>query len=366
LNDADVTVYNIGNDARFHRGFWDACRQHAGFAIMHDVYLNDSLLCGFREQDDRAGYMRVFASSYGGEAGADAGRHWDGVQPLDERLYSGAPYFLQSSLGAVVHSLAAEVTLRAEMPGLPVAQLPLPYPVRETPRAHDGGAPWKLIVFGYLGGNRCLDRVLEALASGANRDRFRLDIYGEVHDDRAVRSRIQELRLQNAVTIHGFVPEPELDAALAAAHLAINLRYPTKGEASGSQLRIWSHGLPSLVTRTGWYTELPEDTVASVRPESMVEDLCKHFDAYAAASQPYVQSGLAGYRYFASRHSPDAYADSIVEMLAEASAYRKRANALWFADRVGAALQGWFTADHLPGYVDRVAAGIYGIYGPKK
>ena len=98
------------------------------------------------------------------------------------------------------------------------------------------------------------------------------------------------------MTLHGFVPESELDAALASAHLALNLRYPTKGEASGSQLRIWSHGLPSLVTRIGWYTELPADTVSFVRPEFLVEDVCAHLRAYAACPASYVEEGPARLR----------------------------------------------------------------------
>ena len=37
--------------------------------------------------------------------------------------------------------------------------------------------------------------------------------------------------------------------------LLINLRYPTMGEASLSQLRIWRHALPSMVTQVGWHEE---------------------------------------------------------------------------------------------------------------
>jgi hypothetical protein len=161
--------------------------------------------------------------------------------------------------------------------------------------------------------------------------------------------------LAGRVTIHGFVPEVELDRALASAHLALNLRYPTKGEASGSQLRIWSHGLPSLVTQVGWYAELPPGTVSFVRPDFLVEDLCAHLRAYAARPAGYVESGLRGHEYFVERHSPRSYAAKIVELAAQAAVYRQRWNALRMSGRAVEGLQGWFPAGKLGEYVDRVA-----------
>ena len=85
-----------------------------------------------------------------------------------------------------------------------------------------------------------------------------------------MRQRIATLELKDTVKVHGYAPAADLDGALSTAGLAINLRYPTMGEASASQLRIWEHALPSLVTRVGWYASLPEDAVAHVRPENEV------------------------------------------------------------------------------------------------
>lgn len=53
---------------------------------------------------------------------------------------------------------------------------------------------------------------------------------------------------------------------LAHSDMALNIRYPSMEEASFSQLRIWEHALPAIVTRVGWYATLPEDVVFFVRP----------------------------------------------------------------------------------------------------
>src|SRR5262249_38121569 len=142
----------------------------------------------------------------------------------------------------------------------PVVYAPLPYAISshtqpnwsEAETAQYDSIPYRLIVFGHIGGpNRRLEVLLQALAEFPAREQFHLDIYGQLWARELVLSLISALRLEGLVTVHGFVPEAELDTALARAHLAVNLRYPTMGEASASQLRIWDYALPSLVTPVG-------------------------------------------------------------------------------------------------------------------
>jgi glycosyltransferase involved in cell wall biosynthesis len=360
LEDADAAFYNIGNNARFHRAIGMVSRRFPGFSIMHDAMLHESFTFDYRERGDRAGYLGVMQSLYGARGRRDGELFWKGVLSPAQmaRVYSCAPFFLGSSLaaaslGAIVHSRAAERALAKEA-DVPVIRLPLPFGSRGRPRQPSEAPPWKLVVFGYLGANRCLEQILTALARLADYP-FQLHIYGEIHDRAGMAALLQSLPLAGRVTIHGFVPEVELDRALGSAHLALNLRYPTKGEASGSQLRIWSHGLPSLVTRVGWYAELPAGTVSFVRPESLVEDLCTHLRAYAARPAGYVEAGLRGYEYFVERHSPVLYAAKIVELAGQAAAYRQRWNALRISGRAVAGLQGWFPVGKLAGYVDHLA-----------
>jgi len=350
LNDADAVFYNIGNDARFHRAIAGVSRRFPGFSILHDVLLHDSVSFDCRERGDRAQYLEIMRAHYGERGLRDGELHWEGALSLLQmgRIYSCVPFFLASSLGAIVHSQAAERALAKEVE-VPVIRLPLPFAARRRPpRPRDLTPPWKLVVFGYLGANRCLEQVLEALGQVAGLP-FELHIYGEVQHPGRLRQAGER------VTVHGFVPEAELDAALAAAHLAINLRYPTKGEASGSQLRIWSHGLASLVTRVGWYAELPAGTAAFVRPECLVEDLCAHLRSFAARPAEYAAAGLAGYEYFLERHLPAGYAARLVEIARQATAYRQRWNAVRMSDRMVEGLDGWFPAGRLDGYLEHVA-----------
>lgn len=269
----------------------------------------------------RENYCEILQSHYGPRGRRDAELHWRGVLSLDQMAdaYSCVPFVLSASRAVVVHSRMAERIVRRET-GLPIQCLALPAPAAEVPEPHSGPPPWRLLVFGYLGPNRGLDTILSVLHLLPDRDCFRLHIYGELHDPDPVSRQIETLGLRELVAIHGMVPEAELQAALAGAHLAINLRYPTRGEASGSQLRIWNHGLPSIVTRIGWYAELPGDTVAYVRPGSMAEDLCEQLKRYAANPQSFVQMGMSGYRHFAEQHTPERYVAGLLDLAARVRA----------------------------------------------
>jgi len=173
------------------------------------------------------------------------------------------------------------------------------------------------------------------LASLPEVDRFVLDIYGDLWDKREVAESIPRLGLKRHVTVRGFVAEDELDHALSSADLAINLRFPTMGEASGSQLRCWSNGLPSIVTKIGWYATLPADTVAYVRPEFEIEDLTLHLRDILRDPAKFRGMGLRGRRLLQDTHSPQQYARTIVDLCEHAPSFRVQAAASKWAERTG-------------------------------
>jgi hypothetical protein len=213
---------------------------------------------------------------YYGEAGlVDAAESFStearNINSMAER-YPLTRLALAHALGVVVHTREAFDELN-KLHRWPLAYAPLPFApyahaissaspdnslFSKLHRATNDNAAYRLIVCGYIGRNRRLDAVLRALAQLPEGKRFHLDIYGKLMDGEEVRALVNSLKLEGQVTLRGFVAEKELDAALAHAHLGINLRNPTMGEASASQLRLWSHRLPSLVTQTGWYATLPK------------------------------------------------------------------------------------------------------------
>jgi hypothetical protein len=170
-----------------------------------------------------------------------------------------------------------------------------------------------------------------------------LDIYGEIDDPKTLRQRIDTLNQKHIVRVHGYAPLEDLDRALSTAHVAINLRYPTMGEASASQLRIWEHALPSLVTRVGWYASLSPEAVAHVRPDNEVTDIRMHLETFIQDPERFARMGQHGRRLVQSEHHAKAYVNTIVSLVSMARELKLRHAAFDLAQRAGAIIGAWST-----------------------
>jgi glycosyltransferase involved in cell wall biosynthesis len=304
-----VTLYHIGNNAQFHSWIWDVARRHSGVVVLHDTRLHEFFAAQLLEAGDPAAYLDAVRRCHGAAAALHAVGLADG-RATAHALAESIPLTelaVQNARGAIVHTGLAFRDVAA-LARCSVLQLDLPYDAGPPPprRAWDGTL--QLVVFGYLAANRRIESLLEAMATFPDRHRLRLEILGELADPDATATRIEALSLTDIVRVHGFLPEEELDRMLDRSHLAVNLRFPTMGEASGSQLRIWSRGLASLVTRTGWYAELPADAVGFVDPATETADLHDHFARALAHPEALEAMGAAGRRHLEARHHPDLYA----------------------------------------------------------
>ena len=348
LNRADLTVYQIGNHGGFHGPIWEISRRHSGFVILHDLRLHDLFLGHFRQCGDRDGYIDAITRCHGATAAAEARELWVGRRPID---YMGQRFPMtelasDNALGVLVHTHESLSAL-SRAPRQPLACTPLPYPVtaHEAARARPGGTPHRLIIFGHLGWNRRVEIVLEALATLPERAQFHLDVYGEVENTGQLETRIAALQLAPLVTLHGFVSDAQLDHALRGADLALNLRFPTMGEASYSQLQIWNAALPSLVSRAGWYATLPEEAVAFVRPEHEQADVQMHLRAYLADPRRFTAMGESGRRRLEKHHTPQRYVEALMRFLHAAMDFRTRAAAWQLGERAAGEIGNWAEAN---------------------
>ena len=348
VNRADLSFYNVGNNHLHHAAIWQVSRQSPGIVVLHDMRLHDFFESLYRGQwRDEEGYLAQIEKHYGEEglrAATEFVRARHGDYDLMAQRFPLTPAVLENALGAVVHTKDAFNELRAST-RCPVFYAPLASaPISAAMKAENDGRPaepYRLIIFGHIGRNRRLYAVLEALSGTSQRDRFQLDIYGEIDDPKTVRQRIGTFNLKDTVTVHGYTPAEELDQALGIAHMAINLRYPTMGEASASQLRIWEHALPSLVTKVGWYASLPEEAVAYVQPENEVADIRSHLENFVADPDRFARMGQRGRRLVETEHHPKTYAETIISLAANAREFKERHAAYAMAQRAGAIMGSW-------------------------
>ncbi len=347
LAQADVNVYHMGNNVDYHHHIWRISQQIPGIVVIHDVKLHH-LFCGivYVAQQDTEGYITQIVQRYGVEAGLTARRFLGGELPITAvEDYSMTEWALSQAIGVIVHTQTAFAELAA-LDRWPIGYQPLPFhaPPR-LPRDICSAPPYRLIIFGYIAHNRRVEAVLTALSQLPERPLFKLSIYGKLAAPDEVRVQIQQLGLEAQVTIHGFVEDIQLDRALANADLAINLRYPTMGEASISQLRIWRHALPALVTQVGWYAEQPEDVVCFVRPEQEVADIQRHLRDLIAQPDRFVAMGQRGRQRLETLHSPDAYAQAIVAFAQQLKPGNPHLTTQYLVERSAGIVNRWQTSD---------------------
>jgi glycosyltransferase involved in cell wall biosynthesis len=345
LAQADVNVYHIGNNVDYHHHIWRISQRLPGIVVIHDVKLHH-LFCGiiYVAHQDSEGYINQIVHRYGIEAGLTARRFVSGELPITAvEDYSMTEWALSQAIGVIVHTRNAFAELAA-LDRWPIGYQPLPFhaPPR-LPRESRSAPPYRLIIFGYIAHNRRVESVLTALSQLPERSQFQLDIYGKLASADQIQTQIQTLGLEAQVTIHGFVEDTQLDRALANADLAINLRYPTMGEASISQLRIWRHALPALVTQIGWYAEQPEDVVCFIRPDREVEDIQHYLQQLIQQPDRFVAMGARGRQLLETDHAPEAYAQAIVDFATQLQSGRHHLNTQYWLERSAAIIASWQT-----------------------
>jgi glycosyltransferase involved in cell wall biosynthesis len=355
-----LSVYNIGNNAQFHYELWRISQQHAGVVELHDFRLTDLFSRWIHNEINR---LKPHPHTRNGLVPIpDENDFANGSTP-----YSFSPvteWALGNALGVIVHTEDSyrELIKRDKWA---VLRIHLPFGCGE-PYSRAGGVKdqYRIVMFGYLGSNRCLDSVLDALSEGRLGRTFRLDLFGTLWDGNHVRELIRQRGIEDIVSIHGFVDQKNLEEGLVNADMAVNLRNPTMGEASGSQLRIWAHGLPSIVSNIGWYAELPEGTVGYVRPGHEKEDLVNHLISFQQNPRAYLELGLKGYQFLKEKHSPSDAAQKIIRFLEHVRTGGLGPFVDYWSRRTASELREWLVESDLPidrPSMQRIAEAISGL-----
>lgn len=180
---------------------------------------------------------------------------------------------LRHARGVVVHSEYS----RNEVQPRSIAPIRvLPLPGFAEPRAPGAVPPFGLpddayvvASTGFANPNRQHERVIAALAHLDDLLRpVHFVIAGPVTEERRalLEATADAYDVGERVHILGRVSDAALSGIIERADVCVNLRYPALEGASASTLELLAHGRATIVCATGWYDELPDDTVVKVRP----------------------------------------------------------------------------------------------------
>lgn len=342
LNFADFSVYNIGNDARFHAHYATMLERHPGIVVLHDFNLHELHRERLIHRPNGVVAFNRYVLETGGVEAWKCVRAFQQGELSFEEAVERVPLVgsvTRHATGIVSFNAAMKPHLQTETKA-PMLFCPLPLESREClPKAIHRklppGQPLEVAMFGFLNSpNRRLDEVLEAIA-GIESGRVRLTLFGHIKERETFARRVRSLGIENHVRLLGYLSEDEMGRVLEEAHLAVNLRNPTRGESSDALLRAWKYSLPVLVTDTGYYSTVPDSLVCRVEPGNEVNGVKSHLRAFMESPDAYFEIGLRAQDYFLENHTADSFAESLSAFLEKAQTYRKKSFVQDFSRRMG-------------------------------
>lgn len=270
-----VPLYHTGNHFQYHRYVYEALRRFPGVTVLHDGTLLPFIHERTLAEGQRGDFVREAGFERGAEGLAAAWTSLRRAEPLDLEAYPMLARVARASLGVIVHNRYlrdrvlkthpdARVGVIPHLDLLPSRSDPVP---RRKARLSLGLDPNGLLIgaFGFVAPTKRLDAAVRAFANV--RDQFPQAIFlcvGEVVPEYDFQAVLDELVLDDAVQVTGYVPMQQFVTYLRAVDVGVNLRFPTWGESSGTLLRLMACGVPTLVTDAGGFAELPDEAVVKV------------------------------------------------------------------------------------------------------
>jgi glycosyltransferase involved in cell wall biosynthesis len=268
VEEADLTVYQVGNNIEFHGDIYRLAVRHPGIVVLHDLAVDD-LVRRWVEEGSRLGEaIRRDAIAAAGALGRP--------QDLDEPLrVPWCAHLVRRARGVIVHSPFGREYLKrfgcltpafvAPHPAFPdVWEGPSGRAVRRLRRRLRGTPGTVVGVLGDLGPSKGIEAVLEAVKRIP--EPVHLALVGRSIPFYSAGDTVRAAGLEGRVTIAPDVPDEDFLAWLSGCQVIVNLRFPHRGEVSGTVIRALQAGRATVVSGAGTYLDWPEDAVVRVSP----------------------------------------------------------------------------------------------------
>ncbi|HEY7660254.1 MAG TPA: glycosyltransferase family 4 protein [Actinomycetota bacterium] len=263
-------IYHLGNNLEFHRDIYRHAIQTPGLLVVHDLALDD-FAQGLLASGDRLAHQtwrEGLANARSVAALPEAVEN----EPLRVPFVA---YPARRARGIVVHAPFVKRYLEAVGCRTPIFVVPHPVVEKEEDvrRAEARRAvrrgPLETMgmrtlvgVFGDMNAAKLIEVVLEAVAGLP--DDVHVVLVGRRIPGYDIGAVARGAGLGARLSVHTDVTDEEFLGWMCAADVAVDLRFPHRGEVSGSLARAMQCGRPTIVSSTGTYLDIPQDHVVRV------------------------------------------------------------------------------------------------------
>lgn len=337
--DADVAVYQIGDNYLFHAGALAWMPRMPGIVCLHDYFVGDLFLAWCRETGSEPD--SVIRGWYGDDA----------VAPYRSAMCDGdfvaltassAPlteWVCAKAFGVITHSAWDIERVTGSCPG-PIRIAALPYQAATLAhRVDDDDTVFNLVTIGHVNRNKRIDDVIRAI--GASRELASVVVYtlvGPVDPKTTLELSALARRCGVRLIVRGAVSDPELAQILADSDAVAALRWPCLEAASASVIEAMLAGKPTIVTRAGFYDELPDDCVVKVGAGAAVDTLTSVIERLVADPVERAAIGERARSMAIDTFRADRYVGVVLDMALDVLAV---APALEVIRQAGSQLSAW-------------------------
>jgi len=320
----DAVLYHLGNNPDFHSRIWRTLTAYPGILVLHEAMVHHLVRGMTLSKGDLEGYVEEMRYAYGRTGQGLARRSLDTGIPLDVWSYPLFERAVDASLAVITHN---EFTRQRVLASRPLARTSvIPHHVslgelgtmdRESARAALKLPPdaFVLASYGFITPAKRLEVTLRAFARlRKERPDALYLLVGEVspHYDLA---GILTPELSGGVVLVGHTELDDFLRYMVAADVAVNLRYPTAGETSGTLIRLLGLGKPVIVSNLGAFSEIPDGACAKVDLDESEEDLLFSYLQALAADEGLRRAMEENARNHVAPHTPAASARAYAEVV---------------------------------------------------
>jgi glycosyltransferase involved in cell wall biosynthesis len=326
----DAVLYHLGNNPDFHARTWRTLASYPGILVLHEAMVHHLVRGMTLSRGDLEGYVEEMRYAYGRTGQGLARRSLDTGIPLDVWSYPLFERAVDASLSVIVHNEFTRQRVLASRPLARTSLIPHHVSLGELGSMDRASArtalklpadAFVLASYGFITPAKRLEVTLRAFArlKKERPDALYL-LVGEVspHYDLA---GLLTPELSDGVVLVGRTELDDFLKYMVAADVAVNLRYPTAGETSGTLIRLLGLGKPVIVSNLGAFSEISDGACAKVDLDETEEDLLFAYLQALAADEGLRRAMGENARRHVAPHTPEAsaqaYADVVRSVVAE-------------------------------------------------
>lgn len=322
LAEADLLVYQIGDNYTFHRGCMEWLPHAPGVVCLHDFFI--AHLFWAWAEDRRAEAMSILSNWYGADV-AQAFFCHSSSESFINATHCTAPlteWISSMATGVITHSNWGVERVLQGCAG-PVRVVPLPYDAPNIANQRDAAAQgdiFRVLTVGHVNPNKRVACVIRAIgASDALRQSTVYRIVGAIEP--AVVVELSSLARNSKVNlvISDQVEGPILASAFEESDVITCLRFPSLEAASASAIEAMLCGRPVIVTNINFYSEIPDDCVIKIDQADEAASLKCALEKLRADPALRQEMGARAQRWARDTFRADRYAECLAEMAVDSS-----------------------------------------------